>query len=98
MSTPTRFDRQAQDAQRLLVLSDDARRIDSINAAKARTHRLTGADLDRAISAHREVEQACEAFRRRYYPRSGAVSAALGMVSVLSPKGRRGRIVAEAAR
>ena len=44
------------------------------------------------------MEQACEAFRRRHYPRAGRVICALGMVSTLSPKGRRGRVVFEAER
>lgn len=87
---------EAEDARRLLELSQAAVDVDHANALKAQAHTLTGTDLDESIAAHRECEQACEAFRRRYYPRSGRVIAALGMVSVQSPKGRNGRIVAEA--
>lgn len=86
---------QAQEAKRLLDLSEAARHRDSVNAAKSRTGTLIGADLDASIAAHREVAEACEAFRQRYYPRSGGVFAASGLVCVLSPRRRRGRIVAE---
>jgi hypothetical protein len=89
---------EALDAQRLLELSQAAVDVDHADAVKAEAGTLTGTDLDASIAAHRECAQACEAFRRRYYPRSGRVIAALGGVHVMSPKGRRGRIVAEVQR
>lgn len=87
-----------EDAQQLLTLSLAATDVDHDNALKAAAGTLTGTDLDASIDAHRQVAEACEAFRRRYYPRSGGVFAASGLVCVLSPQRRRGRIVAEVTR
>ena len=60
--------------------------------------RLMGAHIDAALDAGKRQDEACEAFRRKYYPRAGRVIVGLRMVSVLSPKGRRGRIVYEPQR
>ena len=87
-----------EDAQALIELHDEKWRIVNVNARRAQEGNLTGDDIDRALDAGDRLDEACEAFRRRHYPRAGRVICALGMVSTLSPKGRRGRIVFEAER
>ena len=86
------------DAARLIELHDEKWRIVSVNARRAQEGNLTGKDIDRALDAGDRLDEACEVFRRRHYPRAGRVICALGMVSTLSPKGRRGRVVFDAER
>ena len=91
------------DAARLIELYQDLRTINKRNAERCGLawddpERLTGAHIDAAFAVSDRLDEACEVFRRRHYPRAGRVICALGMVSTLSPKGRRGRIVFEAER
>lgn len=80
-------------ARGLLALKDDYYAAVRASGEAARADRLTGREVDAVLSAGRTVDEACEDFRRRYFPESGRVIAALGMVCVASPKGRRTRIV-----
>ena len=59
----------------------------------ARADRLTSVEVDAALAAGRAVDEACEDFRRRFYPRAGRVITAQGEVFTISPKGRRIRCV-----
>ena len=88
------------DAQRLVDLYDAKWKIIHENAQRPTDGpgRLMGSHLQAAIDAGKRQDDACEAFRRKHYPRAGQVIVGLRMVSVLSPKGQRGRIVYDPTR
>ena len=87
--------RHDADARHLVDLYDAKWAIVAENAKRPTDGpgRLMGAHIDAAVDAGRRQDEACEAFRRTYYPRRARVIVGLGMVSVLSPKGRRGQVV-----
>lgn len=82
-------------ARRLLALKDDYYAAVRVSGEAARADRLTGREADAVLSAGRAVDEACEDFRRRYFPEAGRVVCALGMVCVASPTGRRTRLIYE---
>lgn len=88
------------DAQHLVDLYDEKWRIVHENAQRPTDGpgRLMGTHIDAAIAAGKRQDDACEVFRRKHYPRAGQVIVGLRMVSVLSPKGARGRIVYDPTR
>lgn len=59
----------------------------------ARADRLTSVEVEAALAAGRAVDEACEDFRRRFYPRAGRVITAAGEVLTISPRGARIRRV-----
>lgn len=67
-----------------------------LSGEAARVDELTAVELDAVLATGQVVEDACEDFRRRYFPRAGRVVCALGMVCVASPTGRRTRVVYDA--
>ena len=73
------------DALALVALYDE--RI-ALTKAMAEHPRPTGVMADRALAKARELEAACEAFRRRYYPRRHRVIVGLGIVMTVSRSGR----------
>ena len=87
------------EAQHLVDLYDEKWRIIHENAQRPTDGpgRLMGAHLQDAIDAGKRQDEACEAFRRKHYPRAGRVIVGLRIVSVHSPKGQRGRIVFDPA-
>lgn len=87
-------------ARQLLELRETANRLHHENARRPSDgpDRLTGEHLDAALEAMRATHAACEAFRLRFYPRAGRVAAAGGMVFVVSPAGRRSRVVFDVER
>lgn len=82
-----------RDAAALVAMKERLYTLNHELAVLADQHRLTGADIDRALRLGDEIDQACKAFRQRYYPRSAQVFTALGDVIVASPTGRRIRCV-----
>lgn len=94
MSTAVAYGPAVIDAARHLVMLKE-RYYAAVHASgeAARADRLTSAELDAVMATGRAVDEACEDFRARYFPRSGRVIAALGMVCVASPAGRRTQIV-----
>ena len=95
MTTSTATTHDA-DARHLIELYDTKWAIVNVNARRAQEGNLTGRDIDAALEAGKRQDEACEAFRRKYYPRAGRVICALGMVSTVSPKGRALRCVFDA--
>lgn len=59
----------------------------------AHAERPTGDMAVAVMDKGHELDEACEAFRRRFYPRSGRVCVGLYCVMVSSPAGRRVRTV-----
>ena len=55
-----------------------------MSAALARTEHLSGAMVEEVIAKGAELDSACEAYRRRYYPRRSAVICAGYTVLVCS--------------
>lgn len=47
------------------------------------------ATIEASLAAHRRLDEACKAFRREHYPRTGKVVAAFGEVFTVSPAGHR---------
>lgn len=78
------------DAAHLVELYDAKWAIVHENAMRPSSgpDRLTGAHLDAVLEAGRVQDEACEAFRRRYYPRRAQVCVGLRMVFTRSASGR----------
>ncbi|GAA4123110.1 hypothetical protein GCM10022215_29440 [Nocardioides fonticola] len=77
---------QLRDAERLVELY--AKRVDAASALAA-LERPTFVDVDAVLAVGRELDEACEAFRRRWAPRAGRVLVGLYCVMSISPAGRR---------
>lgn len=80
------------------TLATDARHLTDLHAAAVTADRHAGQDTTAAtvqasLAAHREPDEACEAFRRRHFPRSRRVVAAYGEVFTLSSTGVSIRLV-----
>lgn len=80
-------------ARELVWLKDRYYAAVHMSGQASRLDELTGAEVEAVLETGRIVDDACEAFRRRYFPRSGRVVVALGMVCVASPGGRRTRVI-----
>lgn len=92
-ATTDEFTREAQ----ALVMSDwECRDLARQNAQAAGVDMLTGAAVDRLIAMRDQHSAACEAFRRRHFPRAGRVVAVAGAVLVVSPTARRIKTVYDA--
>ena len=76
------------DAAHLVELYDDMWRIHHVNARRADESTLTGAHLDEALAAGDRLEAACEAFRRKHYPRRGRVFVGLRQVMTAGASSR----------
>ena len=73
------------DALALVALYDE--RI-ALTKAMAEHPQPTGAMAQAVLNKGRELDEACEAFRRRYYPRRHRVIVGLGIVMTVSRSGR----------
>lgn len=82
---------ELDDARNLVRLYDEQCRMTS-DLASDKEH-ITGARIDAVLTKGAELTAACEAFRRRYYPRRGRVIVGLWAVSTVSKTGRSARMV-----
>lgn len=73
------------EARALVMLYDE--RVE-LTRQMARAERLTGAMAEAAIAKGAELDAACEAFRRKHYPRRFRVFSAGGEVLTVSRTGR----------
>lgn len=78
------------EARALVALYAERR---ELTAQLARSERPTGVMVQAVLDKGDELDAACEAFRRHYFPRSGRVCVGLYSVLVSSPKGARVRTV-----
>lgn len=94
MSAAVAYGPAVIDAARELVwLKDRYYTAVRLSSEAARLDSLTAAEVDAVLETGRIVDEACEAFRRRYFPEAGRVVCALGMVCVASPTGHRTRVI-----
>jgi hypothetical protein len=76
------------DAQRLVDMHAEAVRCDKRSAENT-----TRETIERSLAAHKRHDVACEAFRRRYFPRAHRVVAVFGEVFTVSRTGRSIQLV-----
>lgn len=82
-------------ARQLVALYDE--RI-ALTKAMAQAERPTGAMAQAVLDKGAELDAACEAFRRRYYPRKHRVIVGLWTVMAVSKTGRSVTTILDGAR
>ena len=78
------------DAVRLVELYDERVQLTHRNA---RSEHLTSPMVLEVCAVGDRLDEACEAFRRRHFPRRGRVCVGLWTVMTVSPTGRRTHVV-----
>ena len=81
------------DAAHLVELYDAMWRIHHVNARRADESTLTGAHIGAALKAGDVLDEACEEFRRRFYPRRARVFVGLRQVMTAGASNRGVRVV-----
>ena len=84
--------------QRPASLDDLVRLAAAARAADVHGGQTTRETVEASLAAHAELDDACEAYRRRHHPKTGRVVANSGQVFTVSPTGRTIRTIYGGAR